>query len=134
MATEYDNELLGNSLSISEARNQLTQLPERLIAEKRAIPLTRRGEPVMALVSWELYTSIIETMEIMADPKMMSALRENVEDIESGRVYTQEEVMAELDSEERLGALMSQLLKKCSRVGSTELIEDSMQCRLLEHC
>ena len=101
MAEDYDNELLADSLSISEARIQLPRLPERLIAEKRAIPLTRRGQPVMALVSWELYMSIIETMEIMADPKMVDALRESVQDIKAGRVRPLSEFEAELDSEER---------------------------------
>ena len=36
-------------MSIVKARAMLTQLPELLSAENRAVALTRRGKPVLAL-------------------------------------------------------------------------------------
>ena len=95
MATDQDNEL-GETLSITEARNLLTKLPEQLAAQRSAIPLTRRGKPVMALISWDLYLAIQETMEVMGDPELMSALRESIKDVVAGRVRPLEQFEAEL--------------------------------------
>ena len=54
-------------MSITEARKKLTQLPEELEGNAWAMPLTRHGMPVMALMSWELFEAITETMDIMGD-------------------------------------------------------------------
>lgn len=55
------------NIPISEARNQMTSLPEILTAESGAVAITRRGKPVLAIMPWELYESIIETLEIEHD-------------------------------------------------------------------
>ena len=69
-------------MSITEARSKLTQLPEQLDGKAWAMPLTRRGKPVMALMSWDLFESIIETLEIMGDPELMAELRASIEQLE----------------------------------------------------
>lgn len=102
MEFEENKDLPGDALSVTEARRLLTQLPERLTPEKSVIPLTRRGEPVIALMSWELYESITQTMEVMADEEIMDAKRRSAKDITAGRVHSHEEVKANLD---RLGGL-----------------------------
>ena len=58
----------------TQARKILTQLPERLAEMGSAVPLTRRGEPVMALMPWDLFEAIQETLEILTDPGQMTAL------------------------------------------------------------
>jgi antitoxin YefM len=85
-----------NNISITEARNILTKLPEQLAEEQAAIALTRRGKPVMALMSWELYEAIIETLEIMGDSDLMAALRQSIEEASEGKVTSWETVKAEL--------------------------------------
>jgi prevent-host-death family protein len=62
------------TLTIVEARNRLTKLPEELNAEAgtSAVTVTRRGRPVMTVMSHDLYESIMETMEIMSDPEAMA--------------------------------------------------------------
>jgi len=73
------------NLSMSEARGELTSLPERLSDEREAVAITRRGKPVLALMPWELYESIIETLEILGDEKTRSALKRGIEEIASGK-------------------------------------------------
>jgi PHD/YefM family antitoxin component YafN of YafNO toxin-antitoxin module len=41
------------NIPISEARNQMTSLPETLTAESGAVAITRRGKPVLAIMPWE---------------------------------------------------------------------------------
>ena len=61
--------------------------PEKLArTPERAVTITRRGQPVLAILPWELYESIVETLEILGDPDMVKTLRESLEDLERGRV------------------------------------------------
>jgi len=73
-------------LSIVEARNRLTQLPEELEANHDAIAITRRGKPVMAVMSYALYDSLTETLEVMADPELMKLLRQSIKEADAGQL------------------------------------------------
>ena len=84
------------NLSITEARNELTSLPERLAEEPGAVAITRRGEPVLALMPWELYESIIETLEVLGDPDLMKALNRGIKDIEERQVISWDQAKKEL--------------------------------------
>jgi PHD/YefM family antitoxin component YafN of YafNO toxin-antitoxin module len=85
-----------NNISITEARNLLTRLPEQLVGEHAAIALTRRGKPVMALMSWDLYEAIVETLEVMADADLIAALRQGIKEASEGKVTSWETVKSEL--------------------------------------
>ncbi len=84
-------------IPITKARHELTSLPDRLAAEPGAIAVTRRGKPVLAIMPWELYESVLETMEVMADPELMAALRQSIREAEAGKTIPWETVKAELD-------------------------------------
>ena len=58
--------------------------------------LTRHGKPVLAVMHWELFESIMDTLEIMGDADMMNALRESIEDVRDGSLIPLEQVKAEL--------------------------------------
>ena len=81
-----------------EARKQLSKLPEELAKhpEIGAVKITRRGKPVLAVMSWDVYESVSETLEIMADPEMMTAFRQGVRDLEKGNTYPWDLVKQEL--------------------------------------
>jgi prevent-host-death family protein len=89
-------------LTISEARKVLLDLPEKLErGSGRAITITRRGRPVLAVMPWEFYESLIETLDILGDPDTVSALRDSLEDLKRGRVISNREAKT------RLGAMQS---------------------------
>lgn len=75
------------TMPIIEARNKLTSLPERFERdpESGAVTVTRRGKPVLAVMSWDLYESIVETLEILGDEKMMAALRQGIREAAEGK-------------------------------------------------
>ena len=83
-------------MSIAKARAMMSQLPEILSNENQAMAVTRRGKPVMAMMSWDLFQSIMETMDIMGDPDLMAALRRSIEDIRADRLIPLEQVKSEL--------------------------------------
>ena len=83
-------------IPITEARHELTSLPERLAKEPGAVSITRRGKPVLAIMPWEFYESLIETLEIMADPELMRVLRQGIREMREGKGIPWEKVKREL--------------------------------------
>jgi prevent-host-death family protein len=82
--------------SMSEARNELTAMPERLEKRQSAVAITRRGKPVLAVMPWDLYESIMETLEILGDEEMTAALHKGIEEIAAGKGVAWEKAKREL--------------------------------------
>lgn len=72
-------------IPITEARHELTSLPRMLKKDPSAIPVTRRGKRVLAILSWDLYESIVETLDIMSDPTLVKALRQGIKQLQEGK-------------------------------------------------
>lgn len=84
-------------LTITQARRGLLNLPERLAREpERAVTITRRGRPVLAILPWELYEGIVETLEVLSDPALVAALRESLDDLKRGRLVSNAEAKKRL--------------------------------------
>jgi PHD/YefM family antitoxin component YafN of YafNO toxin-antitoxin module len=83
-------------ISITEARDQLTSMPEMLESNPGAIAVTRRGKPVLAVMPWDLYESILETIEIMGDEDLMADLRRAIGEISAGEAIDWERAKKEL--------------------------------------
>ena len=73
-----------NTYSISRAQSNLPRLV-RESADEGAIAITRHNETVAYVVSRERMEAMVETMEVLANPKAMRALR----DYEKGRTKFQ---------------------------------------------
>ena len=88
------------TLSIGQARERLTRLPEQLAeaGNLHAVMVTRHGKPVLAVLPWELYESIVETLEVLSDREQMTALRESIAELARGETVAWEEVKGELGS------------------------------------
>jgi prevent-host-death family protein len=85
-------------IQISEARRRLNELYKEMGPDE-TISITSRGKQVFALMPWDLYESLNETIEIMSDPEMMKALKKGQQDIKSGKVTDWEKAKRELDVE-----------------------------------
>jgi antitoxin YefM len=87
------------TLPIMEARKKLNTLPETLMrdGEIDVMEITRRGKPVLAVLPWELYEAITETLEVMADKQTMETLRQSVQELEQGTFVSWDDAKAELD-------------------------------------
>ena len=86
------------TLSMAKARDQLSRLPEQFTQhhDAQAVTVTRRGKPVLAVLPWELYESILETLEILGDEEQMAALREGIRAVKQGDVVPWDDVKAAL--------------------------------------
>ncbi len=84
------------SMPIIKVRDKLTSLPETLACAPGALEVTRRGKPVLAILSWELYESIVETLEILGDAEQLAALRQGIKDADTGRAIAWAQAKQEL--------------------------------------
>lgn len=82
-------------LPITQARRDLTNMPEKLGEEASTVTVTRRGEPVLAILPWELYESLIETLEILGDEELITELRQGIREARQGNTLAWEDVKAE---------------------------------------
>src|SRR6266404_8768075 len=112
-------------IPIAKARDELACLPEPLTEKAATVAVTRRGKPVLAVMPWELYESIVETLEIMGDEELMASLRLAIREVAEGKTIPWEQVKKELnlDVPDRInpsGAKDAQ-----EHFGSTSPAEDS---------
>ena len=86
------------TLPMMEARKQLTSLPETLRhdGEIDVMEITRRGKPVLAVMPWELYDAIAETLEVLGDKELRAQLRQSIEEMEKGKTIPWDEAKREL--------------------------------------
>ena len=83
-------------IPITEARNKFMKLPDQA-AKHEVLAITRRNKEVMAVMSWELYEGLLETLAVMSDPELMNNLKMGLDDVKAGRTFSL------LDVYERLG-------------------------------
>ena len=87
---------MARELPITEARARLTQIANDLVDSRDTVTVTNRGKPVMTLIGYETYESIMESLEIMSDPELMAQLRKSLREARSGDVIGLDEVEREL--------------------------------------
>jgi prevent-host-death family protein len=92
-----------HTLSISEAQRELTRLPEQFEGESEAVTVTRYGKPVMAILPYDTYKSLLETIdslletiEILQDEELMAAFRESVKALQNGEMVDWADAKREL--------------------------------------
>jgi antitoxin YefM len=81
-----------------DARRQLTKLPEKLGANPAIVAVTRRGKPVLAIMTWEDYQSILETLEILSDDEAIERLRRSIKEVKEGKQIPWQQAKARLNT------------------------------------
>jgi prevent-host-death family protein len=81
---------------MADARRELTRLPEKLAAQSATVTVTRRGKPVLAIMTWEDYEAIRETLEILSDEETVDQLRRSIQEVKAGNTTAWDEAKASL--------------------------------------
>lgn len=84
------------TLPITEAREKLTTLVDKINKLLDEYIITVNGKPAAVLMSVQEYESWKETTEIMSDPGLMKAIRQGEKEIDEGKGIPWEEVKKEL--------------------------------------
>ena len=84
------------TMSLKELRPELPKVIARIDGKLDRYIVTKRGKPVIVMLSVEDYESLMETLDILADPKAMAELRKGEDDIRKGRTHAWAEIKASL--------------------------------------
>ena len=84
------------TLPVTEARKHLTTLVNRASKMLDEYVVTVNGKPAAVIMSAREYEGWKETNEILADKKLMKAIKQGEKDVEKNRVYDWEDVKKEL--------------------------------------
>ena len=88
---------VSEGVSITNARSSFMQFPEQLAEGQGVIPIIRNGKPVLAIMTWELFESLSETIDILSDSELVEQLRASIAEIAEGKTRSWEDFKAELD-------------------------------------
>lgn len=83
-------------LSISETRKRISSLEQELSHEE-TISVTNHGKEVLAVMRWDTYEAIAETLEILADDESYSELKQGLEQLRKGELVDLEDLKKELN-------------------------------------
>jgi len=84
-------------LTTVDARRELTKLPEKLGANPATVAVTRRGKPVLAIMTWGDYQAILETLEILSDNDAVARLRCSIKEVKEGKTIPWKDAKAKLN-------------------------------------
>ena len=87
---------MNNILQSTQARQHFFSLIEKAQQPGRVFTVTVAGEPKVVMMSFEDFEGWQETLEIMSDKKLMKGIKEALEDVKKGRLYSAEEVKKKL--------------------------------------
>ena len=79
-------------MPVTKVKRGLLDILKGMQEEDSTITLTRNGEAVGVMMTPARYESLLETIEILADQKIMAALTASAKDFKEGRVLTDAEV------------------------------------------
>lgn len=84
------------TMSVSEAKDKLSNLVEGVEATHDAVVITRHGKPAAVLISPEDLDSLQETLAWLSDPAHAAEMAEAEEDVAGGRMLSLAEVRVQL--------------------------------------
>lgn len=85
-----------NTVSLKELRPQLPRVINRIDGRLDRYIVTKRGKPVVVMLSLDDYESLMETLDVLADPQAMSGLRKGERDIRRGKIRSWAQIKASL--------------------------------------
>jgi PHD/YefM family antitoxin component YafN of YafNO toxin-antitoxin module len=82
------------TMRITDTRERLTSLYDDL-GNNETVAVTSRGEKILAIMRWEKYEAIRETLAIMGNRRLMKMLRQSIREAGEGKLISLEEVEKE---------------------------------------
>lgn len=84
------------TVSVSEAKDRLSQLVESIDTTHDAVTITRHGRPAVVMLSVDDLEALQETLALLHDPQHAAEVAEADADIREGRTLSLDEVREQL--------------------------------------
>ena len=82
-------------LPITKVKKEFLDIIKDMTEEEATITVTKNGMPVSVMMTPERYEALLETIEILADPKIIKALKASERNFRAGKVYTHKDAWAD---------------------------------------
>ena len=82
-------------IPISSAKAKLLELLRQVEEGHEIVVITKNGIPKAVLLNYDDFAGLLETIDILADPKTMRGIKAGLRDIKAGRVVSLEEAFKE---------------------------------------
>ena len=82
-------------LPITKVKKDFLDVIKEMNREESTITVTKNGMPVSVMMTPERYEGLLETIEILADPKIIKALKASERDFLASKVHTHKHAWAD---------------------------------------
>lgn len=87
--------------SLAAVKAHFSKVIDEVSGTHERVTITKNGSPVAVLLAVEDFESLMETLEILADPEARSAIRQAETEMAGGEVYDEAQVRAALAARRR---------------------------------
>ncbi len=84
------------NITLKNLRPSLPKVMDAIDSKMDRFVITRRGKPVAMMMSLDDYESLLETIDILSNTKLMKKIKKAEEDIRKGRFKSLEQVEKEM--------------------------------------
>ncbi len=83
---------LDKILPVTHVKKHLLDIVKSMSDDPSTITITKNGKPVSIMMTPDRYDSLMETIEILADPEIIKVLALSANDFKNRRVYEDSDV------------------------------------------
>lgn len=87
--------MIEKHVPISSAKAKLLELLRQVEESHDNVVITKNGLPKAVLLNYEDFAGLLETIEILADPKTLRGIKAGLQDVKAGRVVRLEDAFSE---------------------------------------
>jgi prevent-host-death family protein len=87
--------------SLATVKAHFSQVIDEVAGTHERVTVTKNGSPVAVILAVEDYESLMETLEILSDPRAGTEIRRSEEEMAAGKVYDEADVRAALAARRR---------------------------------
>lgn len=80
------------TLTVTDAKRRFLDLVETVAATHDVVALTRNGVPATVMMSMDDYEALLETIDVLSDPKIVEALKKSRRQARQGKLLSDDEV------------------------------------------
>ena len=78
---------LDKIMPVTKVKKHLLDILKNMSEEHSTITVTKNGKPVSIMMTPNRYDALMETIEVLSDPEVMTFLAASAEDFRQNRVY-----------------------------------------------
>ena len=86
-----------HTITLKELRPELPKVVDEIDKKWERYIVTKHGKPSVVMLSVQDYESLMETLDILADPNAVKSLKQGEEDLRKGKTRSWDEVKGRLE-------------------------------------